>query len=687
MSPHPITINNVWALGDTVCLSAFVRDLHLAYPGQYRTALSGNYRSFWENSPHVFRGEQPRGQLYTPEYLEGIRAAGRGVKVHFLSWFHRDFETKFGIKVPVRFPHGDVHLSEKERQDRPFPGLRYWLVNAGGKLDMTAKVWHTARYQAVVDRLAALGVPCVQTGADMRKHFHPRLANCPSAIGKTDSIRKLFSLVYHAEGVVCGITGLMHLAAAFKKPCVVIAGGREEPWWEGYVNSWHDTAFGPKCPPVDPEHRFLHTIGLLDCGVGNLAKGCWRDRAVPVERADLTNARQKEKLCRLPLRLPDQSVPQCMQMIEVDHVVEAVMSYYERGELPPVGPPKGTYRAAGTPAPSNQEQAVAAELGRGKEAPAVPSVPPLPADYPLVDAGGTEIGRALDWLRDAEAPRPIFAGPREFVPAAGEDPGLGLLDHPYLGGKVTAFACCWGDHHALAKRCVDSILETVPARRLDLRVGANQVCDKTRAYLEGFPPGVITKVYYDRGDPNDPKARKKYPCMRQMFWDPECPIVTPYVVWFDDDSWAADKGWLAQLARAVVDNHGHGCRMYGTKFYHDLTPYRSSGYSPERWFRSAPWWTGRPLRVRGNPNLESPNGTVIEFVTGGFWALAAEVLRAADVPDTRLRHNGGDVTIGEQVHQAGFKIKDFSRDKKPVRWSDAKRRGYREDFPWAKITA
>jgi hypothetical protein len=27
-------------------------------------------------------------------------------------------------------------------------------------------------------------------------------------------------------------------------------------------------AFGEKCAPVKVEHTFLHTIGLLDCGVG-----------------------------------------------------------------------------------------------------------------------------------------------------------------------------------------------------------------------------------------------------------------------------------------------------------------------------------------------------------------------------------------------------------------------------------
>jgi hypothetical protein len=85
-----------------------------------------------------------------------------------------------------------------------------------------------------------------------------------------------------------------------------------------------------------------------------------------------------------------------------------------------------------------------------------------------------------------------------------------------------------------------------------------------------------------------------------------------------------------------------------------------------------------------NGNRTAPNGSQIVFATGGFWALAVETHPGkADVPDPRLNHNGGDITIGEQVNQAGGKVKDFSRGKTPVCWSDAARRGFREPFPWA----
>lgn len=271
------------------------------------------------------------------------------------------------------------------------------------------------------------------------------------------------------------------------------------------------------------------------------------------------------------------------------------------------------------------------------------------------------------------APNPL----QECVPtSAPEDPAFQVLDHPHLGGKITVCVLLYGDFFDLAKRCLDSILESVPSRRLDLRVALNQPGNKTLDYVEGFNDGVITKIYLDTGE------RRKYPAMRAMFHDSQCPITTKYLCWFDDDSFAMDKLWLPQLARDIVANHPQGCRLYGTKFTHDLAPYTKKG-DPLSWFRAASWWKNRPLFADRAAQREIPNGSHILFVTGGFWALCTETIREADIPDVRLNHNGGDCTIGEQVHQAGYKVKDFTRGKRPIAWSAAKRRGYHEEFPWS----
>lgn len=615
-----IVIHNRWALGDTVCLSALARDIQKAHPGKYRVGMTGHYANvFWLNNPYVHTPKgHVTGRSVELDYVEGIEEAGRGSKKHFLSWFHESFKRACGVAVPVTLPRGDIHLSPAEKRAQ-IPG-RYWVVVAGGKWDMTAKVWSYAAWQNTVDALAADGIRCVQAGADFQRHFQPTLQNVHSVVGKTRSERDFFSLIYNAEGVICGVTAAMHIAAAFEKPCVVIAGGREEPWWEGYTNDYAPASFGSQAPKIAVPHRYLHTVGKLDCGIGNLDKGCWRARAVPLEQADYTNEKAKKRLCKKPLALVSQTIPECLAMISPDDVVAAVKSYYADGTLLPATSPASFV------------------------------VSPTPAE-----------------LR-TPMPEPL-------LPADPAKPDAPALDHPYIGGKLTLFALGFGDHIGIIERCLNSIFATCPPRRIDVRVALNQPSKRVRDYVDGFGT-QIRKVYVDDG------SRRKYPAMRQMFHDPECPVETKYLCWFDDDSWCRDKNWLSKLADAIVANHANGGRLYGAKYTHDLM----GGPTPAdsvAWFRAASWWRGLPLHA-DKGRRTSPNGSEIVFASGGFWALDTSVMRTAEIPDARLSHNGGDVTIGLQVAQAGYKTVDFSPrpNKAIIAWSDSPRRGITEKFPW-----
>ena len=611
-----------WALGDLVCMSALIRDIHRAYPGKYETLATGHYSGvFWKNNPYceAMKGNV-NGQVIRLDYANGIREAGHGVKRHFLAYFHKAFTAQTGIRVPVTEPKGDIHLTDKERKQN-FPG-RYWVVVAGGKKDMPVKVWDAARFQQVIDVLAAQGISCLQAGAEFHNHFHPKLKRCVSAVGKTNNERDFFSLIYNAEGVICGITAAMHIAAVFDKPCVVIAGGREEPWWEAYSNCWPGTQFGPKCAPVKVPHRYLHTIGHLDCGIGNLQKGCWRSKLVSV-----TNNKKRDiKLCTRVARSGHQALPECMKMITVDHVVEAVMSYYEDGTLPPIGEPSRRYALP------------------------VAETVETPAD---------------EWIPfDAKPVLPETKKKKDDV-----------LDHPIIGGKMTVFVLGYGDYKPLLERCIESILETVPQSRRELRVALNQPSVEMRDYVSGFSAKDISSVYVDEG------SRRKYPAMREMFHDKKHPITTPYSVWFDDDSWCR-HGWFTQLAECIVKNHSHGHRLYGVKFIHDLSIYQRKGKKPLDWFRAAKWWRNKPLFMDKGRRV-GPNGSEIPFVGGSFWAIASDVIRECDIPDARIQHNG-DPCIGAQVMQHGYKICDFARGKTPVCWSDHARRGVSTPFPWAQ---
>lgn len=315
------------APGDVVVTTSLVRDLKLKYGRDIEIDFLTNFPAVYENNPYLTRLDPSARDVthLTIDYSAGIRLA-RQEKLHFTTYQHRFFAERTGLAVEPLFSKPDLHLSEYEQEVAPITG-RYWLVFGGGKKDMTTKHWEYTRYQEVVDRLRPYGLRFVQSGSSKPGHTHPPMRNVLNVVG-WGYVRQLIWQVAHCEGVICPITCAMHLAAAFDKPCVVIAGGREEPWWEAYVDDWG--AFGPAAERVKVPHRYLHTLGLLDCCEKH---GCWKRKVIKTGEED--------QVCKRPVfrELGSQIIPECLDMITVDHVVEAVMSYYEDGTLPPIGAP------------------------------------------------------------------------------------------------------------------------------------------------------------------------------------------------------------------------------------------------------------------------------------------------------------------------------------------------------------
>lgn len=657
-------INNRWALGDTVCISAAVRDFALAYGPRHKITVTGHYASYWRNNPYVTEHVGSGSILLPVQYGNGMEAARRGEPVHFATWFHREFKRLAGLDVPVTCAGGDIHLTLQQRR-RPIDE-RYWVVVAGGKTDMTAKWWLPSRWQQTVDRLQQYGIRCVQAGAHFTHHIHSRLQGCIDFTGRTDSIHDLFSLIHGAEGVICGITGPMHIAAALDRPCVVLAGGREAPAWEAYVNDFN--AFAPV--QVRTPHRFLHTVGLLPCAK---AHGCWKTRTVAIEAADLATATRRDKLCTEPVRDGNLSVPLCMREITVDHVVEAAMSYYEEGRLPPIGKPKGTYPAN----PNNPGLEHVGGITRETINDALKLAPRIGVEGGPVDAQELKKRYGPPQLQTLGSPN---KPPQEFKEEAlYEDPAFKILDDPVFGGKVTICILSHGDQLDFFKRCLEGIINTVPAHRREIRVAMNQPTDRLRQFAQHYVDCGIDAIYATG------QKRYKYPAMREMFYDPDLPLNTKYLVWFDDDSYPVDVRWLVRLAETIIPNHRNQVRLFGKLCLHDLQLYNRNGHNPRKWFEEAAWWKNAPLNI-GRSDRVGPNGSVIPFVAGWFWAASVAAIKACDIPDVRLQHNGGDCCIGAQIRQGGFKVKDFNQDKRYV-FTPPKhqggRRGYSEAFPWA----
>ncbi len=247
-----------------------------------------------------------------------------------------------------------------------------------------------------------------------------------------------------------------------------------------------------------------------------------------------------------------------------------------------------------------------------------------------------------------------------------------LYDHVDVGGKFTICVLFYGgeEYFELHRKCLSAIITTVPPERMDLRVASNELNSHSRAMLDEFvAKGSITKHY--RHETND----RKYPVMREMFNDPTHPINTKWIIWFDDDS-IADRTpqWLGFLSQTIVQNHrAMNAHMIGCKYIWTLQP------GQREWYESRPWYKQKPWRAKnGKP---THGGNCIHFCSGGFWALTKEAMLACGIPDTDLNHNGGDYTIGEQLYQGGYEIKNFNAQKKIINTSSVPRRGITTPHP------
>lgn len=305
--------------GDIVMLTAAVRDLHRAFPGQFLTDVRTAAGALWENNPWITPLDEhdPNVRVLPMEYPLIHQCNTR--PYHFIHGYVQFLEMQLDVRIPLTEFKGDIHISDLEKswmsqvEELDHFGS-FWIMMAGGKYDFTAKWWNPQWYQRVVDHFRGR-IQFVQCGE--ASHWHPPLRGVINLIGKTDT-RQFVRLMYHADGVVCPVTFAMHLAAAVEtkpgKPrnraCVVIAGGREPSHWEAY-----------------PHHQFLHTNGALPCCDQG---GCWKSRCQPVGDGDSKD----HDLCVTPVSVRnDLQIAKCMHIISPDDVIRAIERYYEGGSL------------------------------------------------------------------------------------------------------------------------------------------------------------------------------------------------------------------------------------------------------------------------------------------------------------------------------------------------------------------
>lgn len=315
--------------GDILMLTAAVRDLKLAVGNKMSISVDTSNAALWDNNPYITAGKPKGGDVLTinAKYTAALKGCNQRPH-HFVEGYRQDLEDKLSMRIPTRGAAGCVFLTEEEKrwgewlQSKLGDPRPYWVIMAGGKTDVTNKWWPKEYWQEVVDRMKKR-ITIVQVGKrrdDARlKHIQYELAGVVDLVNKTNH-RQLIQLLYHSMGATCGVTYLMHLSAAMdpiaatgltKRPCVVIAGGREPAHWEMYQH-----------------HIFLHNCGLYDC---NRQGGCWKARTVKLQDS---NKQRDGSLCAKPVRTGDGVHPQCLVDITPDMVVAAMNRYLDTMRSP-----------------------------------------------------------------------------------------------------------------------------------------------------------------------------------------------------------------------------------------------------------------------------------------------------------------------------------------------------------------
>jgi ADP-heptose:LPS heptosyltransferase len=282
------------APGDLVVMTIALRDLHLSYPTLFKTEVVSCYPEIFYNSPYQSKVNENSSsvEIWYKEQRKKLIHGG----FHFSDAFIASFNNKLSLKILKTTIWPEIYLTDDEKDPDYLKKFNikkpYWVLNAGIKNDIPLKQYPPFFWQKVINYLNneknKFGASIVQCGSTAA--INPQFDGVIDLVGSTKNIRDYFVIMYHSNGSMGHVSLHMHVAAAFRKPCIIIAGGRESFRWESY-----------------PGQSFFDVIGRLDC-----AKeiGCWLE--FPSECMKLTKS----------------GVPLCYTLISPESIVTEVLKYH-----------------------------------------------------------------------------------------------------------------------------------------------------------------------------------------------------------------------------------------------------------------------------------------------------------------------------------------------------------------------
>jgi ADP-heptose:LPS heptosyltransferase len=288
-----IVLGNPLAIGDNLVLTTAIRHIHEQYPNKYQIGVSSYYPEVYLNNPDVtlFTKEEAKDiPIITVNYSEEFefkKTSGKHFAQGYITFLNN--ELNLNIKLTDCIP--SIYLSVEEIEDAKHLldcngiGDKFWVLSSGIKQDIPLKNYSAARWQEFVYEMNRLGIEVVQVGDD--KAINPVLKGCHNLVGKL-TLRQLFAVSALSYGMVGHVSLQMHLAAALKKSCIVVAGGRENISWNCYNNQ-----------------KFISSVGQLDCCKDT---ACWKK-----DIKDCLNF--------------NDTMAKCMWLISVDELVRQILKY------------------------------------------------------------------------------------------------------------------------------------------------------------------------------------------------------------------------------------------------------------------------------------------------------------------------------------------------------------------------
>jgi ADP-heptose:LPS heptosyltransferase len=321
--PKRIIFHNRQAIGDILMMTCAIRDFKKAFP-EIKIKVESTAMHIWDHNPNICQekwsdvldAKENTKQIIDQTIKEdkpirlyigpskGTNASNRSDK-HFANAYRMSIEDILNVKIPQGPIRPDIYMTEEEYKREPIIKQPYWLITAGEKGDWTCKTFPFQKWQKIIENLPWIFF--VQLGSSGHRHPELKGENVINYIGKTENrdtgIRDLFNLFLNCEGSIGLVSFQMHLAAAFNKPCVVIAGAREPVWFTRY-----------------PGQRYMASDGCLPCTVKNNDEptACWFCKLERCSRKD---------------DYYGQDIPHCVSIFSAGDVANEIKRYYDGGRL------------------------------------------------------------------------------------------------------------------------------------------------------------------------------------------------------------------------------------------------------------------------------------------------------------------------------------------------------------------